>query len=115
MTNAILLDEAELVRIVKEANRELLQEIRFTTPEPDLPEILNLELAAQILNRSKSWLYKAVMTNKIPYKKFGSHLVFNRTEVVQWMEANTHNPKQEAKTKLNYSLHRSATKKADKI
>jgi excisionase family DNA binding protein len=69
---------------VKEANASSTKE-----PEPEPSDRLNADEACELLNRTRSWLFKKTMERGIPFSKFGSRLVFSRRELQAWMESQT--------------------------
>lgn len=55
-------------------------------------ENLNLEGAVKLLNlngypTSKSSIYKLTSTNSIPFKRFGSRLLFVKSELLDWADS----------------------------
>lgn len=48
---------------------------------------LNIDEAAIFLKRKKSTLYKDVSSNKIPYLKNGSQIIFSQEDLVLWMNS----------------------------
>lgn len=55
----------------------------------ELPDRCTFKEALEITGLSKSSLYKKTMDKSIPFKSFGKRLIFSRTELKDWMEANT--------------------------
>ncbi|MDE5944083.1 helix-turn-helix domain-containing protein [uncultured Rikenella sp.] len=56
------------------------------------PEAMNLPAAIRFLAEngyptSRSKFYQLTSTGKIPHRKYGSRLVFNRTELLRWAES----------------------------
>jgi hypothetical protein len=111
MTTVFQLDKEDLRAEIKEVLREFLSEIEIKNSEPYLPETGGIELAVEVLNRSKSWIYKMTSQNLIPCRKFGSKIIFNRFELTQWMNERTIDAKQPQLEKLNKNLKESAKKK----
>jgi excisionase family DNA binding protein len=64
----------------------ILRVIATKKAEVQLPELLTLEQAAQLLNRSKSTLYGMVNRLEIPHTKKGRRLTFKRSELYEWLE-----------------------------
>jgi predicted DNA-binding transcriptional regulator AlpA len=89
MTTIIQLNQEDLKIEIREALREILYEIDSKQSETKQPDRGGIELAEQVLGRSKSWIYKATMTNQIPFRRFNSTLVFNRVELEEWMTERT--------------------------
>jgi excisionase family DNA binding protein len=97
---------------IRQILNEALNQHNYKEPHPPL-ETGDINLAIEVLNRSKSWIYKATCQNIIPYKKFGSKIVFNRSDLEAWMGERTIDPenllnqvdlmlKQSAEKKLKY-------------
>jgi excisionase family DNA binding protein len=47
----------------------------------------DLSEAAELLNLSKSFLYKNTMNKTIPFRKVGRKLLFDRAELKAWVES----------------------------
>ena len=65
-----------------------------TKPQPveKQAETMNLQAAVQLLAEngyptSKSQFYKLTSAGKIPCRKYGSRLVFSRSELLRWAES----------------------------
>jgi len=79
---------SQFERFIKDAVREAnASTIKESEPEPS--DRLNVDQACQLLNRTRSWLFKKTMLKEIPYSKFGSRLVFSRKDLQAWMEQRT--------------------------
>ena len=51
------------------------------------PEVLNIDQVADLLNYSKSYLYKLTSSRAIPYyKKGGKTIHFLRSEIIEWIK-----------------------------
>ncbi len=109
----IQLSSEDLRTELKELINEILSEREIKTSEPTLPERGGIELAMEVLGRSKSWMYKATSQNVIPYKKFGSKIIFNRTDLIQWREQRSIDPSH-ALDAIDNGLRESAKKKLSK-
>ena len=53
-------------------------------PEPN--DRMNVQEACELLNRTRSWVFKKTMNREIPFKKFGSRVIFSRKDLLVWME-----------------------------
>jgi excisionase family DNA binding protein len=69
-----------------------------------------LEDACIITGLSKASIYKMTHEKKIPYAKFGSHLVFSRRQLAAWVESHTL-PPSSPEDELKDNLIKSAEKK----
>ncbi|HLM02075.1 MAG TPA: helix-turn-helix domain-containing protein [Pyrinomonadaceae bacterium] len=49
-------------------------------------ELLDVKQTAQLLKVKERTIYEWVRTNKIPYKKIGDLLRFNKSEIFKWIE-----------------------------
>jgi len=58
-------------------------------PIPEPSDRLTADQACELLNRTRSWIFKKTMLKKIPFSKFGSRLVFSRKELTAWMQSQT--------------------------
>src|SRR5690606_9752403 len=73
-----------------EAVAEMLQWMRSVDPKlitlahSMMKEDLDIEEAANLLNKSKSTIYSYVSKNIIPHYKQGSTLWFKRSELMEW-------------------------------
>ena len=54
---------------------------------------------ADLLRKSKSWVYAACERGEIPSKKIGRDLRVDRTELQRWMESKTIKPSSPAQLK----------------
>lgn len=71
---------------------EKFQASQKEAARPESPETMNLPAAIRFLAdngypTSRSQFYKLSSTGKIPHRKYGSRLVFNRTELLRWAES----------------------------
>jgi len=109
MNQIIQLDLADLRTEIRKALMEVIREIDSTSgPEPETTG--GIQFACEILNRSRSWVYKATANNKLPFKKFGSSLIFDRAELLQYMNEKTVDPSQ-GLTQINDAITQSARAK----
>jgi len=69
---------------VKEASASSVKE-----PDTEPSDRLNVDQACELLNRTRSWIFKKTMLKEIPFSKFGSRLVFSRKELTAWMQSQT--------------------------
>lgn len=90
--NQITLDLSGLDQAIQSAVSNAISKAMAgaSNPEPvEHSDRLNVEEACQLLNRTRSWLFKKTMDREIPYSKFGSRLVFSRKDLQAWMEQHT--------------------------
>lgn len=71
--------------------KEIVSRIENNQPV-DEPDQLTAERALVFINKagypiSKSKLYKLTSSNGIPCRRFGSRLIFNKLELLDWCEA----------------------------
>lgn len=71
--------------------KEIMSRIENNQPV-DEPDQLTFERALKFLNKagypiSKSKLYKLTASKAIPFRHFGSKLIFNKLELLNWCEA----------------------------
>lgn len=52
---------------------------------PELPEIINIRQAAELLNLAPQTLYGFTSAKKIPFLKRGKKLYFKRTDLIAWI------------------------------
>lgn len=69
---------------------------------------LNLEEAAEMLNLSKSSLYKLCAVRKIPFYKPGRKNLFKLEELEQWVEDNRVKPISEINKEVKNQLNQAA-------
>lgn len=112
-TQTILqLNSEDLRTELRKLINEILSEREIKSVEP-LQERGGIELAQEVLQRSKSWLYKATSQNIIPHQKFGSKIIFNRADLEAWLKDQTINPAH-AFDMIDNGLKNSAIKKLSK-
>jgi hypothetical protein len=114
MQNIIQLSQEDLKFEIREAIREILLDLNTKQLEADQPQRGGIELAEQVLGRSPSWIYKATMQNRIPFKRFNNTLIFDRQELVDWMAERTVSPNQNSDI-MSDRLAKSAKKKLSKV
>ena len=78
-TVLISMTRADLSRLIVEAVSETLR-----VQAPDLSP-MNLEEAATFVDRSPSTLYKMTSEGRIPHRKVGKKLYFDRAELTKWI------------------------------
>lgn len=75
---------------IEERLRGIENRLTFAfAPKPEPNDRMNVQEACELLNRTKSWIFKKTMNREIPFKKFGSHVVFSRHDLLVWMEEQT--------------------------
>ena len=89
MTNIVQLDYDELQAAIKRCMKEAVNEIRFLSTKPELPDRITLKEAIEITGLRRSAIYKKTMDGTIPHEKFGKRLIFNRHELEAWMKDRT--------------------------
>jgi predicted DNA-binding transcriptional regulator AlpA len=90
--NQITLDLSGLDQAIQSAVSTAISKAmaKVSTPEPvEQSDRLNVDQACQLLNRTRSWLFKKTMLKEVPFSKFGSRLVFSKKELEFWMESQT--------------------------
>lgn len=83
----IITRKEELKDIIKEALAELTATQNEPKPESkylDMDKLIDF-LADNNCSISKSQIYKMTRLNRIPHRKVGKKLLFNRQEVLDWM------------------------------
>jgi len=74
-----------------EALAELNRKIEFLANEhPRQPEYINIDQAGQVLNLSKSTIYKKTMKGELPFYKHGKKLMFSRNELQKFIQKHKH-------------------------
>lgn len=79
------LDEKEFKQFLKDALKEILSE-NLSALKPQLPEILNVQQAADFLKLKINTLYEKTSQKSIPHFKKGNKLYFHRTELEEWIK-----------------------------
>src|SRR5664280_2955375 len=87
-----------------------LDNLKTAPIQPEQPDLCDLTEASIILDRSDAFIYGETSKGTMPFKKFGSRLVFSRRELLAWREARTGDPKFPA-TLINDRIVASAEKK----
>jgi excisionase family DNA binding protein len=57
----------------------------LATTDQRQPEFINIDQACQLLNLSKSTVYKRTMNNELPFYKNGKKLLFKRSELIAFI------------------------------
>lgn len=77
MTNPFLQLETSLA--------EIRQKLDYLASEPKQTEFITVDQACQLLNISKSTIYKKTMNSEIPFYKHGKKLIFKRIELINYI------------------------------
>ena len=103
-------DGIELL-ITKIENLEFLILNNFKTQEPALNDRIDrIDDACQLINYSKSKVYKMTMNNKLPFLRTKTgRLIFSRKKLLEWQEENIMEEKKINNVMLN--IAESARKK----
>lgn len=111
-TTAILINQDKFENLQLQVNDilQILRDMKHVDANPKLPKSGGIELAEEILGRSKSWIYKATAENLIPFKKFGSKLLFDRDQLEEWVKERIIDPTFPVEI-INKKLAESARKK----
>ncbi len=79
----IFLSSAELEKIVRDAVKSALAEVRAKEKEK---ELMNFREAKEFLGISASTLNKWKAENKIPYRRLGKRIFFKKDEIIKALE-----------------------------
>ena len=112
METILQLNRQELHEEIKNCIRELIGELK-TTQAISLPDRILLSEACEITGLSIASIYSLTHHKKIPYKKFGSRLVFSRKALIEWLDSQTKLPISETAI-TEKKLIKSAMKKLQK-
>ena len=104
------LPEAVGLLLQKVENLENLLQVKQTPKVNESERITDLIEVGKITGYGKSKIYKLTSTAKIPHKVIGNRLVFSRSELLSWLEANTVTRQSKSKNVLS-SIAESAAKK----
>ena len=77
---------ARMRPVIREEMRQAIQSVM--KPEP-LPDRINIKEASKVTGLTLPTIYSKVHLGTIPFKKYGSKLVFSRKALLQWMEERT--------------------------
>jgi excisionase family DNA binding protein len=87
----IITGKEDLKQIVKEVLAELIQPVQSDSANPkylDMDKLLDF-LHQNNCRISKSQIYKLTRSRKIPHRKVGKNLLFNRDEILDWLQGET--------------------------
>jgi excisionase family DNA binding protein len=87
----IITGKEDLKQIIKEALAELIQPMQNDSVNPkflDMDKLLDY-LHQNNCRISKSRIYKLTRSRKIPHRKIGKKLLFNRDEILDWLQGET--------------------------
>ena len=79
----IFLSSAELEKIVRDAVKSALAEVRAKEREK---ELMNFRETKEFLGISASTLNKWKAENKIPYRRLGKRIFFKKDEIIKALE-----------------------------
>ncbi len=77
----------ELSEKLAEINRKLEY---LASDQPQQPDFISIDQASELLNLSKSTIYKRTMTGSIPFYKHGKKLMFSRLELQEYIRKHRH-------------------------
>ena len=83
----IITRKEDLIALIK----EVLDEVNVVKNEPKShPKFLDIDKLVEFLGDnssriSKSQIYKLTRLNKIPHRKMGKRLLFNKEEILEWL------------------------------
>lgn len=100
MNNAIVITSEQLGEVLERAMLGALEKFKANSQDRDsrkeLPENLSIEQAVQCLAEigcptAKGQIYNLTHRGEIPCYRYGSRLVFKRSELLKWAESRTKN------------------------
>jgi excisionase family DNA binding protein len=77
----------ELSETLAEINRKLTH---LASDQPRQPDFIGIDQASELLNLSKSTIYKRTMTGGLPFYKHGKKLMFSRSELQDFIKQHKH-------------------------
>jgi excisionase family DNA binding protein len=77
----------ELSESLAEINRKLAH---ISTGQPQQPDYIGIDQASELLNLSKSTIYKRTMNSQLPFYKHGKKLMFSRLELQDFIKQHKH-------------------------
>lgn len=81
--------DEEFRKLVREEVKVALSENHSSEPDKNIDGFVNINEALNILDLSKSTIYKMVHFGKIPFFKQGpKKLVFKRADLLEWLRQN---------------------------
>ena len=94
--------------------KRILLNIKNPISTPDLPDRIDFDTFLELIGTkehpaSKAQGYHLTSKKLVPFKKFGSKLIFSRKELAVWLEANTLSPSSPA-DEVKANLVKSANK-----
>ena len=109
----ILMTSIPVPELVIQIANEIESRIQKPTPSEPLPERMTIDEVTKFTGLSKSWIYKETAKKSIPHHKMGKRLIFLRSEILAWLEANTITPPNYEHLRID-TLAESARKKLRK-
>ena len=86
MEQAIILQSHDLKKIIRDAIRTELDILSRSTPQATEQQEGDIDFALDVLKVfSKSTIYKLTSEGRIPYRKRGRTLWFNRIDLEKWL------------------------------
>lgn len=98
------LDQEALQTLLRSILLSILKEAAVLNHSRE-PEILDIKQAAQLLHLQPSTLYEKTSERSIPHFKKGNKVYFNRTELLNWVEAGRVTPLEELQSKAAGLVH----------
>lgn len=103
----------ELPEAISEVLKRLsrIEEMITAPPQPELgEELLNAELAAELLQIAMPTLYRKVSNREIPHIKKHKRLVFHRSELMEYLNSGRRNTGQDQENFVSDRVDRALSK-----
>lgn len=103
--------EEQLKKLIKEAVREVLEEMEFNnhtrqySPSDCFPEIMNIKQAAEFVHLTESYIKNKKAELAIPHRRKGRSYLFLKSELIEWLQ------QREEEKKPKISMHPAKTKR----
>lgn len=90
-----------LLENIHETLKKINEKLEDHSTGPDL-RFLNFKQACEFLNMSKSQLRKFVFEKKIPNRKYGKKLMFDKKDLLEWVERSSGRNSEAHKSRFLY-------------
>ncbi len=102
--------EEKLKQLIKEAVREVIEELGLTAKQSDgFPEIMDLDQASKFVHLSKDYIKNHKDDLCIPHCRKGRAYIFVKSELIEWVKERKE--EKESKVKITPSKSRGSTTK----
>ncbi|MGB0863165.1 MAG: helix-turn-helix domain-containing protein [Saprospiraceae bacterium] len=93
----ITLSKNELQKLLDDQAINIVNQMKAMVIDSKRKQGLNVKEASELIGLKTPTIYQYASEGKIPHRRIGRRLIFNRTELIEWVESGRPNLVQVAK------------------